>query len=105
MGGPTTTFTGSTTLGTTKELSGSLKVTVGSMAECNSMADANGVAALKEMLKTETGGIATTNMVVTVTCARRRRLSDGRRLRLRLQQSTTRSQCQRTRPSQQVQHR
>jgi len=78
--GPTTTFTGSTTLGTTKELSGSLKVTVGSMAECNSMADANGVAALKEMLKTETGGIATTNMVVTVTCARRRRLSDGRRL-------------------------
>jgi len=78
--GPTTTFTGSTTLGTTKELSGNLKVTVGSMAECNSMADANGVAALKEMLKTETGGIATTNMVVTVTCARRRRLSDGRRL-------------------------
>merc|ERR1712012_222494 len=78
--GPTTTFTGSTTLGTTKEISGSLAVTVGSMAECNKMADANGVAALKEMLKTETGGIATTNMVVTVTCARRRRLSDGRRL-------------------------
>lgn len=78
--GPTTTFTGSTTLGTQKEISGSLAVTVGSMAECNKMADANGVAALKEMLKTETGGIATTNMVVTVTCARRRRLSDGRRL-------------------------
>jgi len=78
--GPTTTFTGSTTLGTAKEISGSLAVTVGSMAECNKMADANGVAALKKMLSTETGGIATTNMVVTVTCARRRRLSDGRRL-------------------------
>merc|ERR1712179_781917 len=80
MGGPTTTFTGSTTLGTAKEISGSLAVRVGSMAECNKMADANGVAALKKMLSTETGGIATTNMVVTVTCARRRRLSDGRRL-------------------------
>jgi len=78
--GPTTTFTGSTTLGTQKEIAGSLAVTVGSMAECNKMADANGVAALKKMFKTETGGIATTNMVVTVTCARRRRLSDGRRL-------------------------
>merc|ERR1719464_630755 len=78
--GPTTTFTGSTTKGTTKEISGSLAVTVGSMAECQKMADANGVAALKKMLSTETGGIATTNMVVTVTCARRRRLSDGRRL-------------------------
>lgn len=78
--GPTTTFTGSTTKGTTKEISGKLAVTVGSMAECQKMADANGVGALKGMLKTATGGIATTNMVVTVTCARRRRLSDGRRL-------------------------
>jgi len=78
--GPTTTYTGSTTLGTASTITGKLAVTVGSMDECNKMADANGVAALKEMLKTATGGVKTTDITVGVACARRRRLSDGRRL-------------------------
>merc|ERR1711981_1179100 len=56
------------------------EVKVGSLAECQKMADANGIAALKEMLKTATGGVKTTDMTVGVACARRRRLSDGRRL-------------------------
>lgn len=78
--GPTTTYTGSTTMGTAKTITGKLEVKVGSLAECQKMADANGIAALKEMLKTATGGVKTTDMTVGVTCARRRRLSDGRRL-------------------------
>jgi len=78
--GPTTTYTGSTTLGTASSITGKLAVKVGSMAECQKMADANGVAALKEMLKTATGGVKTTDITVGVACARRRRLSDGRRL-------------------------
>merc|ERR1712241_33032 len=78
--GPTTTYTGSTTQGTASSITGKLEVKVGSMAECQKMADANGVAALKEMLKTASGGVKTTDMTVGVACARRRRLSDGRRM-------------------------
>merc|ERR1711879_709915 len=59
-------YTGSTTLGTASTITGKLAVTVGSMDECNKMADANGVAALKEMLKTATGGVKTTDITVAV---------------------------------------
>merc|ERR1712241_955670 len=77
--GPTTTFTGSTTLGTASTITGKLAVTVGSMAECNKMAEQNGKDALVKMIADETGADKST-VTVTVACARRRRLSDGRRL-------------------------
>lgn len=77
--GPTTTYTGSTTLGTASTITGKLAVTVGSLAECQKMADANGKDALAKMIADETGADKST-VTVAVACARRRRLSDGRRL-------------------------
>merc|ERR1712141_618009 len=51
----------------------------GSMAECQKMADKNGKDVLIKMLADETGADKST-VTVAVACARRRRLSDGRRL-------------------------
>merc|ERR1712032_1559397 len=60
-------------------ITGKLAVTVGSLAECQKMADANGKDALAKMIADETGADKST-VTVAVACARRRRLSDGRRL-------------------------
>jgi len=77
--GPTTTFTGSTTKGTKKELKGTLKFQVAAKADCDKIAAKNGIDALKAMFKTITG-IDVTNIAIVVTCTAVRRLSDGRRL-------------------------
>jgi len=77
--GPTTSYTGTTTKGTAKQIKGSLTFEVATAAECANMQGTNGIKALKAMLKDVTG-MAVTNIAVVVTCTARRRLSDGRRL-------------------------
>merc|ERR1712113_670079 len=80
-----TTSTNSSNSSTTsstakKEVKGTLTFDVASQQQCNDMAGTNGITGLKSMLSTASGGIATTNVAVTVTCTAKRRLSDGRRL-------------------------
>merc|ERR1712113_399642 len=77
--GPSTSYTGTTTKGTAKQIKGSLAFEVATPAECANMQGTKGIKALKAMLKDVTG-MATTNIACTVTCSARRRLSDGRRL-------------------------
>merc|ERR1712012_816222 len=77
--GPTTTYTGSTTKGTKKEITGKLVFKVASKDECDKMAAKDGKDAIIKMLATESG-ISETNIAVTVACTAARRLSDGRKL-------------------------
>merc|ERR1711953_87457 len=78
--GPTTSFTGTTTKGTKKEIRGKLVFKVASKDECDKMAAQNGKDAIIAMLSTTTGITDKTNIAVTVVCTAARRLSDGRRL-------------------------
>merc|ERR1712107_684250 len=84
MGQNTSTNTSSnssTTASTAKkEVKGTLTFDVASQQQCNDMAGTAGITGLKGMLSTASGGIATANVAVTVTCTAKRRLSDGRRL-------------------------
>merc|ERR1711879_1049533 len=77
--GPTTTYTGSTTKGTKKEVKGKLEFKVATKKECDDMAAQNGKDAIIKMLATETG-LDKTNIALAVTCTAARRLSDGRKL-------------------------
>merc|ERR1711884_688385 len=71
--------TGAPTTGTTT-ITGSLTFNTGSAAECAAMQTANGTAAMQEVIRKASGVADTSNIVVTVNCGTRRRLSDGRRL-------------------------
>merc|ERR1712187_583439 len=77
MGSSNTSTTASTAQ---KLIKGKLTFDVASQAQCNNLAGTAGVNGLKSMLSTASGGIATANVAVTVTCTAKRRLSDGRRL-------------------------
>merc|ERR1712151_465931 len=77
--GPTTTYTGSTTKGTKKEIAGKLVFKVATKDECDNMATQNGKDAIIKMLAADSK-IDKSNIIVTVACAAARRLSDGRRL-------------------------
>jgi len=77
--GPTTTYTGSTTKGTKKEIAGKLVFKVATKDECDKMAEKNGKDAIIKMLADDSK-IDKSNIAVTVACTAARRLSDGRRL-------------------------
>merc|ERR1712061_148980 len=80
MGSNTSSNTSTTASTAQKLIKGKLTFDVASQAQCNNLAGTAGVNGLKSMLSTASGGIATANVAVTVTCTAKRRLSDGRRL-------------------------
>jgi len=78
---PTTSYTGSSTVAVKQKITGTLKATVGTQAQCDKMKTTDGVDAIKTMLADSTGGAVKKDKVAaTVTCGSRRRLSDGRRM-------------------------